>query len=77
MPDHVERGVIKIVELMGVSRQSFSDAARQAVAEAAKAIRGIRGIEVIQSSAKEASVGQAATPRHTRGVRAPARNPTW
>ncbi len=52
MPDHVERGVVKIVELMGVSQQSFSDAARQAVTEAAKTIRGIRGIEVIQSSAK-------------------------
>ena len=52
MADHVERGVVKIIELMGVSQESFSDAARQAVAEASRTIRGITGVEVIQSSAK-------------------------
>ena len=44
--------VVKIVELMGVSTESFSDAARQAVAEASKTIRGISGIEVIKSTAE-------------------------
>jgi flavin-binding protein dodecin len=47
MPD-----VIKIIELVGVSDQSFSDAVRQAVGEASKTVRGITGVDVIQSSAK-------------------------
>lgn len=44
--------VVKIVELMGVSEESFEDAARQAVKEAAKTIRNITGIEVIKSTAQ-------------------------
>ncbi len=45
-------GVIKIIELVGVSSESFSAAVRNAVAEASKTIRGITGVDVIQSSAK-------------------------
>ena len=44
--------VVKIVELMGVSEESFSDAVRQAVREAAKTIRNITGVEVIKSTAE-------------------------
>ena len=44
--------VVKIVELMGVSEESFSDAVRQAVKEAAKTIRNITGVEVIKSTAQ-------------------------
>ena len=44
--------VVKIVELMGVSEESFDDAARQAVKEAARTIRNITGIEVIKSTAQ-------------------------
>jgi dodecin len=44
--------VVKIVELMGVSEESFSDAVRQAVREAAKTIRNITGVEVIKSTAQ-------------------------
>ena len=47
MPD-----VIKIIELVGVSDKSFSDAVRSAVTEASKSVRGITGVDVIQSSAK-------------------------
>jgi flavin-binding protein dodecin len=43
--------VIKVVELVGVSQQSWSDAARRAVEEASKTIRGINGIDVVNSSA--------------------------
>ena len=50
--DRLSEGVVKIVELVGISQSSFSDAARQAVAEASKTIRGITGIEVTDSSAK-------------------------
>ena len=44
--------VVKIVELMGVSEESFDDAARQAVKEASKTIRNITGIEVIKATAQ-------------------------
>jgi flavin-binding protein dodecin len=44
--------VVKIVELMGVSEKSFSDAVRQAVKEASKTIRNITGVEVIKSTAQ-------------------------
>jgi flavin-binding protein dodecin len=44
--------VVKIVELMGVSDQSFDDAVAQAVTEAAKTIRNITGVEVIKSTAQ-------------------------
>jgi flavin-binding protein dodecin len=44
--------VVKIVELMGVSEKSFSDAVRQAVKEASKSIRNITGVEVIKSTAE-------------------------
>jgi flavin-binding protein dodecin len=44
--------VVKIVELMGVSEESFSDAVRNAVKEAAKTIRSITGVEVIKSTAQ-------------------------
>ncbi len=50
--EHVSQGVIKIIELVGVSQQSFSDAVRSAVAEASKTVRGITGVDVVQSSAK-------------------------
>ena len=44
--------VVKIVELMGVSEESFSDAVRQAVKEASRTIRNITGVEVIKSTAQ-------------------------
>jgi flavin-binding protein dodecin len=44
-------GVIKVIELVGVSSQSWSDAARRAVEEASKTIRGITGVDVVQSTA--------------------------
>ena len=43
---------IKIIEVVGVSNQSFSHAVKQAVEEAAQTIRGITGVDVVQSSAK-------------------------
>lgn len=48
----VQQGTIKIIELVGISQQGFSDAVRQAVAEASKSVRGITGVDVMQSSAK-------------------------
>jgi flavin-binding protein dodecin len=43
--------VIKMLDIMGTSRESWSDAAREAVNEAAKTIRGIESVDVISSRA--------------------------
>ena len=44
-------GVIIIREMVGTSPNSWSDAARQAVATASRTVRNIRTVEVVQSSA--------------------------
>ncbi len=43
--------VIKTIDLVGVSTQSWRDAAHQALAEAAKTIRGIESMEILSTSA--------------------------
>jgi flavin-binding protein dodecin len=43
--------VIKTIDLVGVSSESWRDAAHQALAEAAKTIRGIEGMDVLGTSA--------------------------
>jgi len=44
-------GVLIVREMVGTSPTSWSDAARQAVATAAKTVRNIRTIEVVKSTA--------------------------
>ena len=51
MGDEVTGAVVKVVELVGSSPNSFSDAVRNAVRTAARTIRDIQGVEVISSSA--------------------------
>jgi dodecin len=43
--------VIKSIDLVGVSSESWRDAASAALAEAAKTLRGIEAMEVIETSA--------------------------
>ena len=43
--------VIKVIELVGVSRKSWSDAARNAVEEASQTSHGITGVDVLHSTA--------------------------
>jgi flavin-binding protein dodecin len=43
--------VIKTIDLVGVSTQSWRDAAQQALAEAAKTIRGIDSMDILGTSA--------------------------
>ena len=43
--------VIKTIDLVGVSKESWRDAAQQALAEAAKTIRGIEGMDILETSA--------------------------
>jgi dodecin len=47
----VPGGVVKVIELVGSSQESFSDAVRNAVRTAAQTIRNIRGVDVISSQA--------------------------
>lgn len=51
-------GVVKIVELVGSSDSSFSDAVRNAVKTAARSLRNIQGVDVIGSSAAVGSDGE-------------------
>jgi flavin-binding protein dodecin len=44
-------GVIIVREMVGTSPRSWSDAARQAVATAARTVRNIRTVEVVKSTA--------------------------
>lgn len=43
--------VIKTIDLVGVSSESWRDAAHQALSEAAKTIRGIESMEILNTSA--------------------------
>jgi flavin-binding protein dodecin len=45
------RRVVKVIELVGISPTSWSDAARNAVAEASRTIHGITGVDVLHSTA--------------------------
>jgi len=44
--------VVKVIELLAESEQSWEDAARRAVAEASKTVRGIRSVYVSEFQAK-------------------------
>ncbi len=43
--------VVRVIELVGVSAEGWSDAARQAVARASQTVRHITGLDVVKSSA--------------------------
>jgi flavin-binding protein dodecin len=42
---------VRVIELVGVSSKSWSDAAQQAVARASETIRHITGVDVIRNTA--------------------------
>jgi flavin-binding protein dodecin len=43
--------VVRVIELVGVSSKSWSDAARQAVTRASQTLRHVTGLDVVKSSA--------------------------
>lgn len=51
MPEEKVGGVVKVIELVGSSPTSFSDAVRSAVATASQTIRNITGVDVLSSNA--------------------------
>lgn len=57
MADQVA-GVVKVIELVGSSPNSFSDAVKSAVKTAAQSVRNIQGVEVVGSNADVGSDGE-------------------
>ena len=51
MANEVEGGVVKVIELVGSSPTSFSDAVRSAVSVASQTVRNITGVDVLSSNA--------------------------
>jgi flavin-binding protein dodecin len=43
--------VVRVIELVGISEKSWSDAAQQAVTRASQTLRHITGVDVVKSSA--------------------------
>jgi dodecin len=50
----IERGAVKVVEIIGVSDTSWEDAARVAVARTAESVRDITGVEAVGFTARVA-----------------------
>jgi len=50
--DFIDKGAIKVIEVIGVSDKGFEDAVSQAVAKAAESISGITGVEVLKMNAR-------------------------
>ena len=49
--EHIPSGVVRVIEVVGSSPSSFSDAVRTAVKTASQTLRHIRGVEVVSSNA--------------------------
>lgn len=58
MANDVPGAVVKVIELVGSSSDSFSDAVRNAVKTASKSLRNIRGVEVLGSTADVGDSGE-------------------
>jgi flavin-binding protein dodecin len=52
MSDFIDKGAVKVIEVIGVSDESFEDAVAQAVKKTSESISGITGVEVHSMNAK-------------------------
>lgn len=52
MEGQIDEGVLKIIEVMGVSKEGFDDAVQQAVRRTTQKVNNVRGLEVLKLSAK-------------------------
>lgn len=52
MADFIDAGVVKIIEVIGISEESFEDAIQQGVAKASESVKGITGVEVQNMTAR-------------------------
>jgi len=49
---YIEKGAIKVIEIIGVSEKSWEDAVDMAVSKTAETVKGITGVEVTAFTAK-------------------------
>lgn len=54
MSDFIDQGVVKVIEVIGISEVSFEDAIQRGVAKASESIKGITGVEVQNMTARVA-----------------------
>ncbi len=52
MGDYISKGAVKVIEVIGISDESWEDAVGQAVKKAAESVKGITGVEVIAQTAR-------------------------
>ncbi|MDJ0663060.1 MAG: dodecin family protein [Acidimicrobiia bacterium] len=52
MGDFIDSGAVKVIEVIGISKDGFEAAVDNAVAKAAESIKGITGVEVQNLSAR-------------------------
>ena len=52
MGEYISKGAVKVIEIIGVSEESFEDAVGQAVAKASESVEGITGVEVTSMTAR-------------------------
>ncbi|MDH5420531.1 MAG: dodecin family protein [Acidimicrobiia bacterium] len=52
MSDFIDQGVVKIIEVIGISEESFEDAIARGVAKASESVKGITGVEVQNMTAR-------------------------
>ena len=52
MSDFIDQGVVKIIEVIGISEESFEDAIQRGVAKASESVKGITGVEVQNMTAR-------------------------
>lgn len=52
MGEYIDKGAVKVIEVIGVSDTSWEDAVDQAVRKASESVKGITGVEVIAQTAR-------------------------
>ncbi len=52
MSHYIEKGAVKVIEIIGVSPDSFEDAVQRAVTKASESVSGITGVEVVSHTAR-------------------------
>lgn len=52
MAEYIDKGAVKVIEIIGISDESFDDAIQRGVAKAAESVQGITGVEIENMTAR-------------------------
>ena len=52
MAEYIDKGAVKVIEVIGISDESFDDAIQRGVAKAAESVQGITGVEIENMTAR-------------------------